>query len=130
MIAPKNVQYLKTPSGEELVVISRADYDAMIAEMANAAEDDADAAIYAARKAELRAEDILPPEVSSLLLKGDSRLRAIRKWRDVTQMLLMHRTDLTQGHISDLETGRRRITREVAQQLARALDVPVSWLAD
>jgi len=48
-----NVQIIRTPSGEELVVLPRADYDALLAAACDADEDADDLALYDARKSEL-----------------------------------------------------------------------------
>ncbi len=122
-------QIIRTPSGEELVVLPRAEYEALVERASDGAEDADDAAIYDARKAELAAGGIvLPPEVSAAMLRGDSRLKAIRRWRDVTQLHLASKTDIGQGYLSDLENGRRTGAPETIVRLAQALDVPVDWL--
>src|ERR1700678_628786 len=80
-------QIIRTPSGEELVVLPRADYEALLDRADCEAEDADDVAIYDARKAELAAGSVvLPPEVSAAILRGDSRLKAIRNWRGKTQL--------------------------------------------
>ena len=83
-----NPQIIKTPGGEELVVLPRAEYEALVAAAAEAEEDDADALVYDARKAALGVglDARLPPEVSTAILRGDSLLRALRKWRGLTQI--------------------------------------------
>ena len=48
-------QIIRTPSGEELVVLPRAEYDALVKRSDQDAEDADDVAIYDARKAELAA---------------------------------------------------------------------------
>ena len=127
MTAP---QIIRAPSGEELVVLPRAEYDALVERADHGAEDADDVAIYDARKAELAAGGlVLPPEISAALLRGESRLRAIRDWRDKTQSELSFRTGLGQGYLSDLENGRRTGTAETIAKLAQALDVPVEWLS-
>jgi hypothetical protein len=80
-------QIIRTPSGEELVVLPRAEYEALIERANHAAEDADDVAIYDARKAELAAGGVvlLPPEVGAAILRGESRLKAIRNWRGKTQ---------------------------------------------
>lgn len=89
-----------------------------------------DIAIYDDRKAELTASSaVLPPAVSQAILRGDSRLKAIRRWRDLTQTYLSCKTDISQGYLSDLESGRRTGTPETFAKLALALDVPVEWLS-
>ena len=123
-------QIIRTPSGEELVVLPRAEYEALRQRADHDAEDAEDAAIYDARKAELAAGGVvLPPEVSTAMLRGDSRLKAIRNWRDETQLHLSSTTGIGQGYLSDLENGRRAGTPETIAKLAQALNVPVEWLA-
>jgi hypothetical protein len=124
-------QIIRTPGGEEMVVLPRAEYEALLARADHQAEDADDVAIYDARKAELAAGSsaVLPPEVSAAILRGDSRLKAIRKWRDETQLHLEVKTGIGQGYLSDLESGRRTGTPETIAKLAQALNVPVEWLS-
>ena len=123
-------QIILTPGGEELVVLPRADYEALVERADPEPEDADDIAIYDARKAQLSADGaVLPLEVSAAILRGDSRLKAIRRWRDKTQLDLNSKTGLGQGYLSDLETGRRKGSAETLAMLARALDVPVDWIS-
>ncbi len=123
-------QIIRTPGGEELVVLPRAEYEALLERAGYEAEDAEDVAIYDARKAALAAGDgVLPAEVSAAVLRGDSRLKAIRNWRDVTQQHLAFKTDIAQGYLSDLENGRRMGTPETIAKIAQALNVPVGWLS-
>ena len=123
-------QIIRTPAGEELVVLTRAEYEALLDRLDPAVEDADDVAIYDARKAELATgAAVLPPEVSAAILRGESRLKAIRNWRDMTQLYLHQKTDLGQGYLSDLENGRRTGTAETIAKLAKALNVPVEWLS-
>jgi PHD/YefM family antitoxin component YafN of YafNO toxin-antitoxin module len=127
MTAP---QIIRTASGEELVVLPRADYEALLERADHDAEDADDLAIYDARKAELAAgDDLLPQAVSDAILRGYSRLKAIRTWRGQTQRHLHSATDIAQGYLSDLESGRWQGSPETITKLARALDVPVTWLS-
>jgi DNA-binding XRE family transcriptional regulator len=121
-------QIIRTPSGEEMVVIPRAEYEALIAAARD--EDQDDVAIYDARKVELAAgrNSLLPQAVGEAMLKGDSLLRALRRWRDITQSDLAEKVGVGQGYISDLESRRRTGAPETLHRLARALDVPLEWL--
>jgi DNA-binding transcriptional regulator YiaG len=123
-------QFITTPGGEVLVVIPRADYDAMIAALGDSEEGAADAAIYDARKSELAqgASSALPAEVSAAMLRGASLLTALRKWRGLTQNDLAARLDISQGYLSDLESGRRKGAPETLDALASALNAPRAWL--
>src|ERR1700677_4771834 len=121
-------QIIRTTSGEELVVLPRAEYEALLERADHEAEDADDIAMYDARKAELAAGGVvLPPEVSAALLRRESRLNAIRNWRGETQLHLNFKTGIGQGYLSDLESRRRTGTPETIAKLAKALDVPVEW---
>jgi hypothetical protein len=123
-------QVILTPSGEELVVLPRAEYEALVERADHEAEDADDIAMYDARKAELAAGGVvLPPEVGGAILRGESRLKAIRNWRGETQLHLCFKTGIGQGYLSDLESGRRAGTPETIAKLAEALDVPPEWLS-
>lgn len=123
-------QIIRTPGGEELVVLPRAEYEALLVRADHEAEDADDVAIYDVRKAELAASGVvLPPEVSAAILRGESRLKAIRSWRGETQLHLNVMTGIGQGYLSDLESGRRTGTPETIAKLAQALNVPVEWLS-
>ena len=123
-------QIIKTPTGEELVVLPRAEYEALLERADRDAEDADDIAIYDARKAELSAGGVvLPSEVSAAMLRGESKLKAIRNWRGMTQLHLSFKTNIGQGYLSDLESGRRAGTPETIAKLAKALKVPVEWVS-
>lgn len=127
-IAPK---FIKT-DGAELVLLTRAEFDTLVG-MAEAAEEEAaDIAIYDARKAELAAalDQRLPQDVSAMLLKGDRLIKALRKWKGLTQRELAFRTGLAQGYLSDIESGRRTGTVATLKLIAEKLDVDPSWLAN
>jgi DNA-binding XRE family transcriptional regulator len=125
------IQIIRTPSGEEMVVLPKAEYDALVAAADGADEDAEDVAIYDARKTALAGGEtgLLPDAVSRLLLKGNSRLKAIRLWRDMTQTELARQAGVGQGYISDMESGRRPVGGDVLQTLARRLNVPPEWIA-
>jgi DNA-binding XRE family transcriptional regulator len=121
-------QIIRSPSGEEMVIIPRAEYEALVAAARN--EDEDDIAVYDARKAELAAsgDGLLPQSVSEAMLRGDSLLRALRRWRHMSQCELAAKAKVGQGYISDLESRRRAGALETLRRLAQALDVPAKWL--
>lgn len=123
------VQTIKTPGGEELVVLAKAEYEALVRAVEEAEEDAADVAAYDAAKADIAGSERLPFEVSQTILNGASLLKALRLWRGETQLRLSRETGISQGFISDLESGRRNMTDAVAGRLAEALAVPKHWLA-
>lgn len=124
----KPLQTIKTPSGEELVVLSRADYEALINIADSVNEDAEDVAIYDARKADDRGSILMPDDVNRALLGGATLLKALRQWKNVGQVQLAKSTGYSQGYLSDLENGNRTMTIEVSTKIAKALSIPVGWL--
>lgn len=125
------VQIIRSPSGEELVILPRAEYEALRAAAAGMDEDAEDQTLYDARKAALAAgQDMpLPEPVSKLLLRGNSRLKAIRLWREMSQTELADKAGIGQGYLSDLESGRRTGSSDVLRALAERLDIPLEWVS-
>jgi hypothetical protein len=95
---------MRMPAGEELVVLPRAEHEARLERADHAAEDSDDSAFYVVSEAELAAGGVLlPPPVGAAILRGESRLKAIRKWRDKTQRYLEFKAGIARGCLSDLE---------------------------
>jgi antitoxin component HigA of HigAB toxin-antitoxin module len=124
------VQIIRTPKGEELVLLSRAEYEALIHAAEEAYEDASDVAAYDAAMADLEGLKPMPAEVTRLHLDGNSLLKALRLWRKKGQVELAKEIGTSQGFVSDLENRRRTLTPDVARKLAAALDVPERWLPD
>jgi DNA-binding XRE family transcriptional regulator len=124
----KLAQTIKTPNGEEMVVLPKVAFDELRRAVTEAEEEGDDIAIYDARKADGAGSAPLPAEVTMALLRGDRRIKAVRKWKGVTQQELSHAAGVTQGHLSDLETGRRTVRAETARTIAKALQVPLAWI--
>jgi DNA-binding transcriptional regulator YiaG len=118
-------QILKTDSGEELVVLTRREYDAL---MARLGEEDAEDRMTLLIAAEARSEEPLPDAISQRVLAGDSLLKALRLWRGLTQMALAEASNINQGYLSELETGAKSGAPDTLKLLARTLDVPEGWL--
>lgn len=119
------VQILKTEEGKELVVLSRREYDALLA---RAGDEDAEDRMTLIVAAEARAETPLPESVSAAILAGDSCLKALRTWRGLTQAELAKRSGINQGYISEIENHSKTGAAETLSKLAEALDVPAGWL--
>lgn len=119
------VQFVTTPSGDDMAILSRKDYEELLERLAEHEEDAGDIALYDARKAELN--PALPPDVSQRLLKGESLLKAVRNWRCMTQTQVEFKTGIAQGYLSDLESGRRKGTEDTLRKLAEAYGVQLDW---
>jgi DNA-binding XRE family transcriptional regulator len=121
-------QIIRTPTGEEMVVLPKAEYDALLSQLDELKDDADDRAIYDARKAELAAVPPLPSEVSSAMLRGDRLLKALREWKGMTQSSLAKSTGISQGFLSDIESGKRVASADTLVRIANALELPEEWL--
>lgn len=119
------LQTLVTAAGEELVVLSRRDYDALMAQLGDEEAEDRMTLLIAA---EARGEAALPAAVSTAMLKGDSLLKALRHWRGQTQAAVAELAGINQGYLSELETRAKTGSPETLDKLALALEVPRGWL--
>ena len=125
------IQIIKAPNGDELVVMPRAEYEALVAgQLSEDAEEAADIAAFDAAVAELAGSSnaILPKEVSQFITGGDRRLKAIRKWRGLTQIALSEKSGIGQSYLSEMESGRKTGAPDTIDALAKALDVPREWI--
>ena len=123
-----NVRFQKTARGE-VAILPRKDYEALVAKAAEADEDKGTARLVThARGAVAAGAPLLPKDVVDRLAKGDNPVRVLREWRDVPQMHLSNETGLSQGYISDVETGRRNGTAAALRLIADVLKVPLDLL--
>jgi ribosome-binding protein aMBF1 (putative translation factor) len=122
------VRFQKTPRGE-VAILPRKDYELLVAKASEADEDAGTARIVArARKEVSGGVPLLPKGVIDRIANGENAIRVLREWRDVTQMYLSSKTNLSQGHISDIENGRRVGTAAALRLIANVLDVPLDLL--
>lgn len=125
---------IKTDHGDELVILARADYEALLARANGPTEEEEDAGTAriidrsAAAVATGRAVRV-PEEFALALARGENALRVLRSWRGLTQAGLAERAGLDQGYVSALERGGRAGTLDTHRKLAAALGVPLDLLA-
>eukprot|EP01037_Dinobryon_pediforme_P009463 gene9463-9543_t len=120
------VQFFTTPQGEGMAILARADYEALLNRASDSEEDEADSALYDARKA--GHSSALPKEITERILRGMSLLKAVRDWRDMTQMQVAEfHMNIGQGYLSDLESGKRKGTPETLAKLSEIYKVPKEW---
>jgi hypothetical protein len=123
-----SVRFQKTSRGE-LAILPRKDYERLVAKASEVDEDAGTARIVARARKEISAgAPILPRDVVDRMANGENPVRVMREWRDVTQMYLSFKTNLSQGHISDIENGRRVGTVMTLRLIANALNVPLDLL--
>jgi Helix-turn-helix len=123
-----NVRFQKTPRGE-VAILPRKEYEALAAKAAEADEDAGTARIVARARGEVAAgAPLLPKDVADRLARGDNPVRVLREWRDMTQLHLSFKTGLSQGYISDVETGRRKGAATALRRIADVLKVPLDLI--
>jgi DNA-binding XRE family transcriptional regulator len=122
------VQFIKTGNGEELAVLPRAEYERLKAFADQ--EDVGIGRIVERARAAIAAGDeiVLPKTIVDQLAEGENRIRVLREWRNRTQVELAASVHITQGYLSDLETGKRKGTVAIHQKIARELGLPISLL--
>ena len=112
-------QIITSPSGEELVVVPRRDY-----------EDLVDAAV--ARKVDTALasgrEELLTAEETAALLMAPAPLAFWRKKRGKTQTQLAATIGVSQNFLSDLERGKAKGDVTLFARLARCLEVSIEDL--
>jgi DNA-binding XRE family transcriptional regulator len=113
-----------------VAILPRAEYE-RLKELADEAEEDAGTArlVARAKKEAAGGMPLLPKEVVDRLASGENPIRVLREFRKETQIELIMRVGITQGYLSDLETGKRKGPLELHQKIARALGVPLDLLA-
>jgi len=120
----------ETTSKGEVAILPRAEYERLKKLAEEAIEDAGTARLVARAKKEVAAGmPLLPKEVVDRLAKGENPIRVLREFRDHTQNDLRHAVGITQGYLSDLETGKRKGPFELHRKIARALGVPFELLA-
>jgi len=123
-----SVRFQKTPRGE-VAILPRKDYEALVVEASEADEDAGTARLVARARNEVAGgAPLLPKDIVDRLANGEHPVRVIREWRDVTQVYLSFKTNLSQGYISDIENGRRKGTAAALRLIANALQVPLDLL--
>jgi hypothetical protein len=123
-----NVRFQKTPRGE-VAILPRKEYEALAAKAAEADEDAGTARIVARARSEVAAgAPLLPKDVADRFARGDNPVRVLREWRDMTQLHLSFKTGLSQGYVSDVETGRRKGAAKALRRIADVLKVPLDLI--
>lgn len=118
----------KTPQGDDIVILSRAEYDALIADRSS--EDMADAALANRILAniELGTETLLTNEQTGQLLAAKTPLSFWRKHRGMTQEALSKSVGVAQGFISEIENGTKTGDVQTLAAIARVLAVSLDDL--
>lgn len=123
------VRFETRPEGD-VAILPRAEYERLVALAAEAEEDAGTARLVARGQKEVEEGALLLPlDVADALANGENPIRVLRRFRSFSQIELAGMIGITQGYLSDLESGKRKGTLELHQKTARALGVPLDLLA-
>tara|TARA_R110000868_G_scaffold29889_24_gene111141 strand:- start:7 stop:513 length:507 start_codon:yes stop_codon:yes gene_type:complete len=127
--APQTV----TVADREYVFVDRGEFDALLA-IANSVADDgldtADRAAIAAADA-VRAdpdEEFIPAEFADRLIDGENPVRVWRDYRGMTAGDLAAAAGISQGYLSEIETGKKPGSVDKVKKIADALGVRIDDL--
>ena len=125
-------QIIRTATGDELVVLARRDYDALLAKLGNEEAEDHMTLVLAeeARREIATGEEIVfPGWFAEAAGRGNgSVIRGLRNYRGKTQGAVAAAAGITQGYFSDIERGAKAPTGEVLDAISDALDIDRAWL--
>ena len=123
------VRFKMTNKGE-VAILARKDYEALVAKAQETDEDIGTTRLVARARKEIAAGmPLIPKEIVDRIVAGENALRVVREWRGKTQLYISYKTNIGQGYISDLESGRRKGTTEALKKMADVLKVPLDLIA-
>lgn len=122
-----SVQFIKTPSGDDMVILPKADYEKLLAVV----DDDSDLADIQLFQQRLAAgdEELIPADVVNRLIEGENKVRVWREYRGMTAKELAVAASVSAGYLSQIETGARDGTIDVMKRIAAALGVTLDEIA-
>jgi len=126
-----NLQIIKSPKGEEMVVLSRKEYDRLTHLAFD--EDAHDRALASAQIKKIKGgKTTLIPEIvaKAIAVEGTHPVRAWREYRGLTAEELAKKTKLARTTISQMETGKRKGTIAAYKAISRILSVGIQDLVD
>ena len=124
-------QVIRTEGDSELVVLTRRDYDALLARLGDEeAEDRMAARLVGDARAALAdgRETVLPDWLAKAIIAGDSPIRAARLHAGMTQVDLAQAAGIGQGYLSEIENGAKRGTDDLVARIAEVCAVQPAWL--
>lgn len=120
-------QTITTDGGEELIVLTRRAYDALLAAAGDEEAEDR-AMVRLTEEVLARNEPSYPSSFAMPLMNGATPVRAARKHAGLTQPALAAAVGITQGYLSDIERGTKRGADDVLARIAAATGVDPAWL--
>ncbi|WP_438752632.1 helix-turn-helix domain-containing protein [Pararhizobium sp. O133] len=120
------VTAFKTPSGDEMVVLPRAEYETLV----DMAEMAADVAAYDEAKRRIAAgnDERVPAEFVDRLIDGENPIRVWRDFRGLTGKELANLAGVSAAYISEMETGKKEGSLSVLKAIAKVLRIDLDHL--
>ena len=94
-----------TPNGEEMIVLSRKDYEALIARIEDL--EDSLAVADFERKLASGEEELIPAEYVNRMSEGESPIRVWRDFRGMAAKDLAAAAGISTAYLSEIETGKK-----------------------
>lgn len=118
-----------TPNGEEMVVLSRKDYEAMLLKLERV-EDLEDSLAVADFEKKLAAgqEELIPSEFVDRMIEGESPVRVWREYRGLSAKDLAARAGISTAYLSEIETGKKDGSISALKSIADALKLDLDDL--
>ena len=118
----------KTPNGEDMIVLSKSDYEALL-ERAELAEDTAAVDAYR-RKVETGEEEAIPEEFADRLIDGENPIRVYRELRGLSARELAEKTGISAAFLSEIENGKKEGGVATLKKIAQVLRVTIDDLVN
>jgi DNA-binding Xre family transcriptional regulator len=118
----------KTPNGEDMIVLSKSDYD-MLLDRAELAEDMAAIEVYR-KKLASGEEEAIPEEFAIRLIGRENPIRVYRELRGLSARELAEKTGISAAFLSEIETGKKDGGVATLKKIAQALRVTIDDLVD
>jgi ribosome-binding protein aMBF1 (putative translation factor) len=123
MVNLDNISYIEDSHDKKAVVLSLESYD-QIREQLEELED-----IKSYINSKENKEETLPfTLVEELISSDESKVKIMRKYRDLSIADLAKKVDITEGYLSQIENSKRKGTVEVFKKLAKALDIDIELI--
>ncbi len=117
----------KTPAGDDIVILSRSEYNALVTVMDDDTADISNANHILAR-IEAGTETLLTDEEMDLLLEAKTPLAFWRQKRGLTQSQLSASARVAQGFLSEIENGNKTGDVHTLAKIARTLAISIDDL--
>ncbi len=118
-----------TPNGEEMVVLSRKDYEALLLRL-DRVEDLEDSLAIADFEKKLAAgqEELIPSEFVDRMVDGESPVRVWRDYRGLSAKDLAAIAGISTAYLSEIETGKKDGSVSALKSIADALKLDLDDL--